>query len=306
MKTLTALSLAVPMFCYATLAARSDDGQQLAADRFAFFSKKATQLSVPVNDKTLCRANSEPLLNWTIDSAWHGSYFVWLADDAPLLVGCYLTDSSEAEKRVLYLELHALTAKPIDPVRLPSVQPFLWQPNTTEVISLKLDDVEKVHAEAGLRLKQMRDVARRFSATMYRENRSSSEELRLLPKPMYRFPKYKVAETDGALFAFVSPTGTDPELILQLRAVGSSDGPIWEVIPLRFTTRELVLKDTADNSIVWTVSQYSWEDTQSRVTNPYAITVEYSGDRQRFEQSVSDLMDAGQAEPVLQDSPPKP
>jgi hypothetical protein len=257
MKTLTVLCLVVVIFCCAALTAWSDDGQQVAADRFAFFSKKATLLTIPLDDETLCRASPEPLLNWTIDSVWHGSYFVWLDDDAPMLVGCYLADSSEAEKRVVYLELHALTARPIDPVRLPSVQPFLWQPKTTEVIGLKLDNVEKVHAEAGLRLKQMRDLARRFSATMYRENRSSSEELRLLPKPMYRFPKYKVAETDGALFAFVSPRGTDPELILQLRAVGSSDGPMWEVIPLRFTTRELVLKDAALEAIVWTVPQYS-------------------------------------------------
>jgi hypothetical protein len=306
MKTLTALSLAVAMFCYAALTARSDDGRQQAADRFAFFSKKALLLTIPLNDEILCRANPESLLNWTIDSEWHGSYFVWLAEDVPQLVGCYLTDSSQAEKRVLYLELHALTARPIDPVRLPSVQPFEWQPDTTGLIGLRQENVEKVHADAGLRLKQMRDLARRYSATMYRENRSSSEELRLLPKPMYRFPRYKVAETDGALFAFVSPRGTDPDLILQLRAVGSSDGPIWEVIPLRFTTRELVLKDSANNSIAWTVPQYNWDDAHSRATSPYAITVEYSGDRQRFEQSVIDLMEIMQDEAVLRDTPQKP
>lgn len=266
----------------------ADELTDAAKEEFAFFAKKAVDLVVPLGDQTLGKASPDPLINWTIDSSWHGSNFVWLADGVPKLVGCYLADSSEPDKRVLYVELHLLTTAAIEPLSVPSVSPFLWKPDTSQVTSLVLNDVQAVHAEAGLRLKQMRDLARRFSVVMYRENRSDSEELRLLPKPIYRFPNSQTAADDGALFAFVAGTGTDPELILQVRAVGSATGPLWSVTPLRSTSRELVVKTTADGAIVWSVPQYDWADYESRTKNPYCITVEYSGSRNTFERLILD------------------
>ena len=61
-----------------------------------------------------------------------------------------------------------------------------------------------------LRLTQMRDLARRFSSQVQREN--SKWEMRMLTQPIYR---YEIADensavVDGAVFAFVWTAGTDP------------------------------------------------------------------------------------------------
>jgi hypothetical protein len=92
-----------------------------------------------------------------------------------------------------------------------------------------------------LRLAQMRDLARRFTAQVDRQGGMS--EMRLLPQPIYR---YEVDESgavvDGAVFAYVWTAGTDPEVLLVIEARRTDHGVAWQFAPARFTNCAARLK----------------------------------------------------------------
>src|SRR5262249_26872446 len=67
------------------------------------------------------------------------------------------------------------------------------------------------------RLRQMKAIAERFKATMtgWQGDNTDREELRLLPRPLFRYDLTNAKDADpnlldGALFAYVQ--GTDPEV----------------------------------------------------------------------------------------------
>ena len=65
-------------------------------------------------------------------------------------------------------------------------------------------------------------------------------DLRLLPTPLYRYPAAKTGVIDGALFAFVSDAGTDPEVLLLVEEARSEAGKVrWEYACGRFSDWEL-------------------------------------------------------------------
>lgn len=60
------------------------------------------------------------------------------------------------------------------------------------------------------RLVQMQALTRDFSAST-KDDKDRSWELRLLPRPFYRYESTDPDVLDGALFSFVTSAGTDPE-----------------------------------------------------------------------------------------------
>ena len=67
------------------------------------------------------------------------------------------------------------------------------------------------------RLVQTRSLAREFSGHTIDVNKERWE-LRLLSQPLFRYEKPEGDVIDGALFAFVTSAGTDPEVVLALEA----------------------------------------------------------------------------------------
>lgn len=66
------------------------------------------------------------------------------------------------------------------------------------------------------RLVQMRDIARRFSAEVLRvPSTAELHQMRLLPRPLYRYDEGLTEVEDGAVFGFTG-TGTNPDLLLLL------------------------------------------------------------------------------------------
>lgn len=67
-----------------------------------------------------------------------------------------------------------------------------------------------------LRLTQMRDMARRFTAELIgKPDGSDRRQMRLIPRPLFRYPEILTDGGDGAIFGF-SGTGTNPDLLLVL------------------------------------------------------------------------------------------
>jgi hypothetical protein len=135
----------------------------------------------------------------------------------------------------------------------------LWAPNVAGVEFKAVPDAPPPAETPAARLRQMKSIAERFKATMtgWKGDDSDREELRLLPRPLFR---YDIKEAkggaltilDGALFAFVM--GTDPEAVMLLEAVGPENEAAWQYAFARATSGGLEAK--LGNSVIWTAEKY--------------------------------------------------
>lgn len=110
------------------------------------------------------------------------------------------------------------------------------------------------------RLRQMKALAQQFSATMtgWKPDNSDREELRLLPRALYRYAMKEASAShpdlvDGAVFAFVQ--GTDPEVVLVLEAVraGAENAPKWQYAFARATSGGLEARH--GKTLVWSAEK---------------------------------------------------
>jgi hypothetical protein len=140
----------------------------------------------------------------------------------------------------------------------------IWSPETPGV---QFKDIPGASAPAdspAARLRQMKVLADRFKVTMtgWRADKSDREELRLLPKLLYRDELSEAtgpepALIDGGVFAFVQ--GTDPEAILVLEAVRQNGRPRWQFGFARATSGGLEAR--LDKTVVWAVEFLAGEAT---------------------------------------------
>ncbi len=89
----------------------------------------------------------------------------------------------------------------------------------------------------------MRTLTRDFTASTL-DHKDRHWELRLLPQPLYRYESTDPDVLDGAVFAFVTSAGTDPEalLVIEARKPAGKDLPVWHFAAGRFTDTELRVK----------------------------------------------------------------
>jgi hypothetical protein len=130
----------------------------------------------------------------------------------------------------------------------------IWSPRTPGVVFTEIPRALAPAPTPAGRLKQMKALSDRFKVTMtgWRHDKSDREELRLLPKPIYRDastegPGQDASRIDGCALAFVQ--GTDPEAILLLEAVRLDGKPRWQYAFARATAAGLEAR--LDGSIVW-------------------------------------------------------
>jgi len=177
-----------------------------------------------------------PVFKWATDDDWSGDVFVWTYAQRPEMIGCILSGPKDKKSRDSYQEFHLLGERPVSNADM--LGRFRWTPAE----GLKLRSVEGAPPPAEtapLRLAQMRQILRDFTASM---QANGEWELRLLPQPLLRYQSTDDVVVDGALFTFIWPKGTDPELILLLECRKTQNGNEWFYAPVRFSTRELWLK----------------------------------------------------------------
>jgi hypothetical protein len=94
------------------------------------------------------------------------------------------------------------------------------------------------------RLVQMRDLARRFSATQVEPTAKQDVfQMRLLPRPLYRYDEG--LDVDGAVFGFTG-TGTNPDLLLILESAKSGG---WRYGFAAMTVSGLTVK--LEDAVIW-------------------------------------------------------
>jgi hypothetical protein len=135
----------------------------------------------------------------------------------------------------------------------------VWSPEAPGVEFKDVPDAPRPAKAAAERLRQMKGIAARFKATLtgWRGDDADREELRLLPRQLYRYELKAAKEAeadllDGALFACVQ--GTDPEVVLVLEAIGTAEKAAWQYALVRATSGGLEVK--LGDAVVWTAPKH--------------------------------------------------
>jgi hypothetical protein len=152
----------------------------------------------------------------------HGAIYVWTSQGRPLCIGSIWsnTPADDPQHRWVAHELHSLHAGPLRSHHEPRQGKRGPVPQwVTEQPGIQWNQIEGGPPPAdkpALRLVQMRRLAEKFTAKISGLTSEADRELRLLTKPLYRYPTDVSGAKDGALFAFVQ--GTDPEVLLLIEA----------------------------------------------------------------------------------------
>jgi len=192
---------------------------------------------------------AEPIFRWqnlARVNGQSGAMYVWLFDRRPVVIGGVFTNP-EGDKRMIVHELHALGPDRLYPVLREAEN--AWQP-TAGITMEPLPDSPKVEETFARRTLQLRTIAHEFTANS-NDIEQRRWELRLLPKPLYRYDMPQGPVIDGALMAFVRDAGTDPEIVLMLEARRDESGAAaWYFRGIRLSISDLHLIHR--NKQVWT------------------------------------------------------
>ncbi|MDX1969440.1 MAG: hypothetical protein SFV23_19845 [Planctomycetaceae bacterium] len=130
---------------------------------------------------------------------------------------------------------------------------IVWKPDRG-VTFTPMPEAPAPGDSAVVRLRQMKQLADQFQITMlgWKADDSDREELRRLPREMFRYQPETPRVRDGAVFAYVK--GTDPEAVLVLEAAQTEEGCQWQYALVRQTSGGLTAR--RNGLIVWTAEKH--------------------------------------------------
>lgn len=244
------------LFFLSALVSQSAVSKDDAAAQQAARTKRDRLLQIYTNDAaeyTIYRDASrhekvelrrEPVYVWTNpirEGAQDGAVFVWTCRGRAEVVGSIFSFPATGP-RDMYHEFHSLSLSVLD-VQRPGSHPALWAPLAPGVALQPVAGAPDPGASAPQRMAQMRALVRDFTASTL-DDKERRWELRLLPQPFYRYESTDPDVLDGAVFAFVTSAGTDPEalLVLEARKTPGTNRPVWHDAVGRFTDLELWIR----------------------------------------------------------------
>jgi len=123
-----------------------------------------------------------------------------------------------------------------------------WQPAKSQIVPQVLPDPDAPDERESVRLRQLKEQARRFTAHEFWDPDNSRFELRLLVQPVHRYHDEKAKLWDGAIFVLAH--GTNPEVLVLIEALGESlDKSRWHCSFARLGSAELHVE--IDGREVW-------------------------------------------------------
>lgn len=203
--------------------------------------------------ETTTPARPQVALRWANNArgSEDGTTVLYIHEGRPLAVACIYPWERQLPRDFCVLARVPIVARYEGAV--------VWQPQRTEVKLADIPDALPPDESAAQRLRQMKSLAEQFSSTMlgWRADDSDREELRLLPRPLYRYEidRYETARgevLDGAVFAFVM--GTDPESLLVIEATKAGDAAKWQYAFVRRTSGEL--EGRHRGQVVWHADRF--------------------------------------------------
>ncbi len=183
--------------------------------------------SVPIND--------EPVFEWTSIDGYHGGVFAWCEQGRPAVVGTVFSfPLSGSEQR---LAVHEFASFADAEVEVAGPGEIRWAPEVVGGFE-PVPEAPAPSSSANLLRLQCRRLTKGFSAQLNR--RGDVWELRLLPTPLLEYAKISDEILGGGLYAFVGYS-TDPEILLQVEARDTGEGPAWYFRAVRFSDKSLYL-----------------------------------------------------------------
>ena len=101
-----------------------------------------------------------------------------------------------------------------------------WSPRRPGLELKPLPGAPAPATKKAARLRQMKELARRFSAHQFWDPNNQRSQLRLLPQPIHRYEDPEAGLRDGTLFTFVHGTDTEIVLLIELLSRDASL-PAW-------------------------------------------------------------------------------
>ena len=126
---------------------------------------------------------------------------------------------------------------------------FLWTPKGPGIALRELPDAPVAGKSEANRLRQMKQLAERFSADEYYAPAQQTYTLRLSPHPIQRYHDTAAGIVDGVIFQMTH--GTNPEVLLLIEAHAKGATTSWAWAAARLTTAAPTLR--LDQKPVWTV-----------------------------------------------------
>lgn len=154
-----------------------------------------------------------------------------------------------------------------EPVSLTGKSGLKWSAKATEIKFQPVPKAPVPSDSATARVRQMKDIFARFTATG-RYGDTGAIELRPLVRHLYRYANPDGRIVDGAIFALTA--GTNPEVFVLLECRKSSKNqPLeWHYGCTRLSAGELEAR--LDDKIVWTCPAISmWSNTAPYFSTPF-------------------------------------
>jgi hypothetical protein len=231
--------------------------KQLAAERLETMREHLLGLEIKSPEATFpAKCVDKPLFRYSDAGRGYVSAAVWKLGDSGRPRAILVTELIPRlyERPCISYEFVSLTTTPFS-IKSESLN---WSPSATHYEFKPITGAPKPAKLPQQRLKQMRDLADRFSGTEVVEGDRSV--LRLLPQPIDRYQP-DGEETDGTIF--VLAFGTNPELMLFIE----TDGSEWKYAVGRLSGAESIeLK--LDDTQVW-----QGPPVKPGVTSPYTGSI---------------------------------
>ncbi len=212
--------------------AADEPGDGLTKQMLPIYVREISEYSLAVESapKKELELKKEPVFEWSnpVGEGIHqGVIFLCLRDGRPAALGGIFSHPVPGWKgRKILHEFLALDRDRLL-VRRPSGALNEWKPQAG-LAREELPDAGTPADTRGARLVQMRRLAQQFTGQSIGNEEGQRWELRLLPTPLYRYPEARSGVIDGALFALMSSSGTDPEVLLLIEARQEDGKTRWE------------------------------------------------------------------------------
>jgi hypothetical protein len=244
----TAIVFSTCLFVFAPIL-RADEDEDAKKERL----RAATEHMQLFELQSQARDKEVPLIERPLliygDSARqneNGTLWAWGQSGRPLaLVELYQRSGGESW-------IHALTLTSAEKISLKTTIATKWQPDSLQVQPQAIPDAPRPAAKEAQRLRQVKELARRFAAHEFWDPDNSRFELRLLVQPVLRYSDADDSIQDGALFVLAH--GTNPEVLLFLEATGKSvEESHWHCGFARLGSAEMHVE--LDGKEVWKVDR---------------------------------------------------
>lgn len=164
---------------------------------------------------------------------------------------------------------HALTSLSPGEVAADGKPGLRWTPRKAGVELKPFADPPAAAESKVARLRQMKELARRFSAHEILSTNSQRFQLRVFPRPVHRYVDEKSGLLDGAVFLFVR--GSDPEAVLLVELAQAAPGSSrWQYALAPVASSEI--RVSYSDQEVW--HQPAAPGISGRPTDPYWIFAE--------------------------------